>query len=264
MLEKRYYSIRCHDKDKSKTKFKKALSAQNSATVLQTGSSSLTCKSARPHLKCCCRLWAGTSRYQLLPLDRMYTTSSVSNRGRPCSVRPTRPVDLVKRCSIFVHSLWPTQGECSQDLFSLNPAADFRHRSTKWSSKEDLAPFKKVGNALVTRLGLQCQHPRRGGESPALRASLALLAVALQRCESKIKLIKLCNRTSRGAAGLGPRHSRTKGVQRDTGVKARRYFLLADGALLFNDARLRSSNTLIISRNATFVDENRQKLLGLR
>ncbi|KAI8431702.1 hypothetical protein MSG28_016171 [Choristoneura fumiferana] len=142
----------------------------------------------RPHMEYCSHLWAGAPQYQLLPLDRIQRRATrivgcqrVSDRLDSLTLRR----DVASLCILYRMY----NGECSEELFGLIPAASFRHRPTRQHfhphhldeisclaqqnsgmnyrlrysrtdmtfkfSRKERTPTLKAGNALVTLLALQ-------------------------------------------------------------------------------------------------------------
>ncbi|CAG5046898.1 unnamed protein product [Parnassius apollo] len=88
----------------------------------------------RPHMEYCSHLWAGAPQYQLLPLYRIQRRAAriiddrvLSDRLDSLALRR----DVASLCILFriYH------GECSEELFGLIPAAKFRERTTRQTSR---------------------------------------------------------------------------------------------------------------------------------
>nr|XP_004924674.2 uncharacterized protein LOC101745997 [Bombyx mori] len=84
----------------------------------------------RPHMEYCCHLGAGAPGYQLSPFDRIQRRASrivddpeLADRLDPLALRR----DLSSLCILYrIYN-----GECSEELFNLIEAADFRNRSSR-------------------------------------------------------------------------------------------------------------------------------------
>lgn len=84
----------------------------------------------RPHMEYCSHLWAGAPHYQLLPFERIQKRA-VRIADDPRLSDSLEPLDLrrnVGSLSVFYRIF---NGECSEELFNLVPAAQFRYRTTR-------------------------------------------------------------------------------------------------------------------------------------
>ncbi|XP_063545771.1 uncharacterized protein LOC134753763 [Cydia strobilella] len=84
----------------------------------------------RPHMEYCSHLWAGAPQYQLLPLDRIQRRAT---RIVDCQRTSERLDSLALRRDVASLCIFYRvyNGECSEELFGLIPAASFRHRPTR-------------------------------------------------------------------------------------------------------------------------------------
>ncbi|XP_045499402.1 uncharacterized protein LOC123697028 [Colias croceus] len=88
----------------------------------------------RPHMEYCSHLWAGAPQYQLLPLDRLQRRATrivgkpeLTDRLDPLALRR----DVASLCVFY--RLY--NGECSEELFGLIPAAKFHNRTARHKLK---------------------------------------------------------------------------------------------------------------------------------
>ena len=84
----------------------------------------------RPHMEYCSHLWAGAPQYQLLPFDRLQRRavriiddSRLTDRLDPLALRR----DVGSLCVFYrIYN-----GECSEELFGIIPAAEFHSRTAR-------------------------------------------------------------------------------------------------------------------------------------
>ncbi|XP_045503597.1 uncharacterized protein LOC123700430 [Colias croceus] len=88
----------------------------------------------RPDMEYCSHLWAGAPQYQLLPLDsvqrravRVIGKQALTDRLDPLGLRR----DVASLCDFY--RLY--NGECSEELFELIPAAEFHYRTARHKTK---------------------------------------------------------------------------------------------------------------------------------
>ncbi|XP_038221266.1 uncharacterized protein LOC119839131 [Zerene cesonia] len=88
----------------------------------------------RPHMEYCSHLWAGAPQYQLLPLDRVQRRA-VRIIDDPVIADSLDPLALRRDVASLCVFYRLYNGDCSEELFDVIPAADFHNRTSRHKLK---------------------------------------------------------------------------------------------------------------------------------